>query len=196
MEAKTRSRFAPRFGGVLFLLAVLQVFVYLNSGRVKYVDFEVGEVLPYAVAGWTPFGDQNDCQVAFIVSVNCPACNRLADRYAGIPEVATATQLEPWWFLDQDSATAADWAREHSLPRERVLRIGVKKRFPGLRPIIGRTWFTPTRAVFRGKSLELRDIRPSDQLLTGRELETICSQGGVAINNFAEGDRLLGGGDE
>jgi len=169
-------------------LAALQIMVIV-SRDVAYVDFEVGMRFPYEVAGLPEHDPHGGCLVAFVVSATCPACQRLAAQYS---ESTGNVEAKPFWMLDDDAHGLDAWSRNHELPRDRVLGLGPLVRAPWQRPITGSVWFTPTRVILEGGTLELIDLRPSDAYPTESELTTLCSDGGVAINNFAEAERLLG----
>jgi len=162
---------------------------YLASGRwVSKIDFEVGADLPFSLEDGSVEAPSTGCVQAFFINVNCASCNRLAARVATDPNMPQAAS--PLWLLEEDKETVKNWGSGHGLPPERVLRLTPTRR--GQRPTVGRVWFTPTRILLRGESLEVRDVRPSNEVLLPTDLGKLCADGGFAINSFQDGERYLG----
>lgn len=191
------------FGGVAAALAVLLVVQFAVAlgaldREVEYVALEVGKALPFDLTDLAgdPISDpllpgDRGCHVAFIVDIDCGACNVLARRFGDQVPSDTSAALQPLWLLTGDSLSVTAWLADVGLPPSRIMRLSPRRELPWSRPIAGDVWFTPTRLVLTS-ALEVRDARPADSLPRPDELAQLCKEGGIAPMNIEEAKRALG----
>ena len=126
----------------------------------------VGEKIPFELtrSGTTVGMLDDDCVTAFIVSVTCPHCARLAQSFSG----TDGRKGEPLWLVLEGPEAAQDFTEENSLPESLVFSI--------VNP--ADTWFfsdrrfsipfTPLRAIL-DRNLVIKDLSQSQTIPSGKD---------------------------
>lgn len=180
---RTRTVTSRTLIGLLSGTLILQIgWLAAAHARVpKVVAIEPGEALPFELRGpgkvsGTPPGPESPrCRVAFICSPDCPWCARLAERVAE-DDAQDSEPSAPLWFLLGDSATVRTWATTVGLRQVTVFSLAPRRAAFGRGSVFGHVWFTPTRLILTPE-LEVRDVRPSDEVPSRAELSDLCLGG-------------------
>jgi hypothetical protein len=153
----------------IFLCACLVVQLRGLSVPTEYA--RVGEKLPFRlIQSGNPVSElPNDCLTAFIVSVTCPHCSRLADSVSG-----SETGEEPLWFVLEGPEEVKEFMVGHSLRPNLVFSISQPRHrwfFPGAAVSVP---FTPMRVVL-DRNLVVRHLSQSHEIPAEQERNALCA---------------------
>ena len=164
----------------LLLLAQLGFHARANAPSLEVVPIDPERPLPFRIAEsnaarW-PTGSYSrpSCRSAFICTVKCPACKRLADSIAS-NQARVPPHLMPLWLVPDDSASVRAWGRARGLPDSLVVPLApfYERRWMGSITRVGDVWFTPLRVILTEDFL-VRDVWPSDQIPDEDQFKQLC----------------------
>lgn len=147
----------------LLLLVLFQVTFTLD----RTVSLKENAEIPVSLVQRGHYVDHLDsCSVAFVVSVACHQCQRLAARIS-----SASLQIEPLWVILEPPPAAEEFGSTHSLPRSSIFSIDIGQR------LFARTLrvpLTPLRVILN-RNLVVREISPIQTMPSVEELNTLCA---------------------
>lgn len=110
------------------------------------------------------------CVTAFVVSVGCPHCDKLAESFASVQE----RKSEPIWIVIDGKEAAQAFAEVHSLPPTLVFGMSVPRVSRLLHGREPRIPFTPLRIVL-DDHLVVRNLSQRQVVPLEKEKEAFCA---------------------
>lgn len=142
-------------------LASLQVLCWVHHREpvIRAVLLVTGERFPLEympLSESSPLPLEGQCSVAYVCTVDCPACHRLAESLQGPGEDSLG--LPTVWIIVGAIIETERFASEHGIPPEKVALIDISRPRPVIPDIPG----TPTRLVIDSAGIIRQISFPGD----------------------------------
>jgi hypothetical protein len=134
---------------------------------------EAGERAPFDLSrgGETISQLSADCLTGFVVSPDCPFCQRLAASFTGLEEGVE----EPIWIVIGEDEVAREFSDEYSLSPSLVYSLTTRKTLWPFSRSVPTIPFTPLRIII-DRNLVIVDLSQSQSIPPSDKKAELCAQ--------------------